>query len=127
MSIVCVDSSATSLSGHEEQLRFGKYGGGMTRFETSIVRQSAGFEVNDLGYLQRADLMNWSTWAALSWQSQRWIYNSAQINGNHWMAWNTSGQRFDHGINFNGNMGLNDKMGFMNRWDVHLGGTIANV
>jgi hypothetical protein len=122
-----VDSNATSLSGHEEQLKFGKYGGGVTRFETSIVRQSAGFDVNDLGYLRRADLLNWSSWAALSWQSQRWIYNSAQINGHHWIAWNTSGQRFDHGVNFNGNMSLNDKTGFMNRWDMTFGGTLANV
>ena len=29
-----VDSSRTSLSGHAEQLKFGKYGGGITRFET---------------------------------------------------------------------------------------------
>ncbi|MEA3247232.1 MAG: DUF5916 domain-containing protein [Gemmatimonadota bacterium] len=116
-----VDSSATSLSGWEGQLKFGKYGGGITRFETSIVQQSAGFDVNDLGYLRRADLLNWSTWAALSWQSQKWIYRWAQINGNHWIAWNSAGRKFDQGINFNGHMGL------LNNWDVHLGGTFANL
>ncbi|MGH9201105.1 MAG: DUF5916 domain-containing protein, partial [Vicinamibacterales bacterium] len=33
-----VDSGRTSLSGHAEQIKFGKYGGGITRFETSVVR-----------------------------------------------------------------------------------------
>ena len=81
----------TSLAGHAEQLKFGKYGGGITRFETSIVRQSAGFDVNDLGFLRRADLVDWSTWAALSLRTAKWIYRWAQLNGNHWETWNTSG------------------------------------
>jgi len=116
-----VDSNATSLSGWEGQLKFGKYGGGITRFETSLIQQSAGFDVNDLGYLRRADFVNWSTWAALSWRSQKWIYRWAQLNGNHWIAWNTSGRRYDHAINLNGHMGL------LNNWDVHLGGTLSAI
>src|SRR5688572_2458422 len=114
-----VDSSRTSLSGHAEQLKFGKYGGGITRFETSIVRQSAGFEVNDLGFLRRADVLDWSTWAALSYREARGIYRWLQINGNHWETWNTSGTRLENALNFNGHMGLK------NNWDVHLGGTMA--
>jgi hypothetical protein len=116
-----VDPTRTSLFGHAEQLKFGKYGGGITRFETSLVRQSAGFEVNDLGYLRRADVLNWSTWAALSWRDARGIYRWAQVNGNHWEGWNTSGTRLDNAVNFNGHMGLK------NNWDVHLGGTFAGL
>ena len=116
-----VDSSRTSLSGHAEQLKFGKYGGGITRFETSIVRQSAGFDVNDLGFLRRADLLDWSTWAALSFRDARWIYRWAQVNGNHWETWNTSGRRLENAVNFNGHMGLR------NNWDVHLGTTVGKL
>jgi len=116
-----VDSSATSLTGHAEQLKFGKYSGGITRFETSIVHQSAGFDVNDLGFLRRADRYDWSTWAALSWRQARWIYRWAQLNGNHWETWNTSGTRLENAWNMNGHMGLN------NNWDVHLGGTVSGV
>jgi len=116
-----VDSSRTSLSGHTEQLKFGKYGGGITRFETSIVRQSAGFDVNDLGFLRRADVLDWSTWGALTFRDARGIYRWAQINGNHWETWNTSGTRLDNAFNFNGHMGLR------NNWDVHLGGTVGNL
>lgn len=116
-----VDPAATSLTGHAGQLKFGKYGGGITRFETSIVRQSAGFDVNDLGYLRRADRVDWSTWGALTWRSARWIYRWAQVNGNHWETWNTSGDRLENAWNVNGHMGLN------NNWDVHLGGTLSGV
>ena len=116
-----VDSARTSLGGHSEQIKFGKYGGGITRFETSIVRQSAGFEVNDLGYLRRADMLDWSTWGALSFRNARGIYNWLQLNGNHWEHWNTSGARLENAVNLNGHMGLKTN------WDVHMGGTVSGL
>jgi hypothetical protein len=116
-----VDSSLTSLSGYSAQLKVGKYSGGITRFETSVVRQSAGFDVNDLGFLRRADVMDWSTWAALSFRNANKLYRWAQVNGNHWETWNTSGTRLENALNFNGHMGLN------NNWDVHLGGTMGSL
>jgi hypothetical protein len=118
---VIEDPTRTSLSGHSEQLKFGKYGGGITRFESSLLRMSPGFEVNDLGYLRRADILDWSTWAALSFQNAHGIYRWAQVNGNHWEQWNTSGARLENAFNFNGHMGLN------NNWDVHLGSTFAHL
>ena len=121
-----VDPDRTSLSGYTAQLKLGKYSGGITRFETSVIRTSAGFEPNDLGYLQRADRMDWSTWAALSWRQARGIYRWAQLNGNHWETWNTSGTRLQNALNFNGHMGLNN-VGFLNNWDVHLGATIDRL
>ncbi|HUF65741.1 MAG TPA: DUF5916 domain-containing protein, partial [Gemmatimonadaceae bacterium] len=116
-----VDSSRTSLSGYSAQLKFGKYGGGVTRFETSLVRQSAGFEVNDLGFLRRADITDWSTWAALSSRNANKVWRWAQLNGNHWETWNTSGTRLQNAVNFNGHMGLH------NNWDIHLGGTVDRL
>jgi hypothetical protein len=116
-----VDQKRTSLFGHAEQIKFGKYGGGHTRFESSLVRQSAGFDVNDLGFLRRADVLDWSTWAALTFQNARGIYRWAQVNGNHWETWNTSGTRLESALNFNGHMGLK------NNWDVHLGNTFGKL
>jgi hypothetical protein len=118
---VIEDPTRTSLTGHAEQLKFGKYGGGITRFESSLLRQSPGFEVNDLGYLRRADILDWSTWAALSFQSAHGIYRWAQVNGNHWEQWNTSGARLENAFNFNGHIGL------LNNWDFHLGSTFAHL
>ncbi|MGE0161194.1 MAG: DUF5916 domain-containing protein [Gemmatimonadales bacterium] len=116
-----VDSARTALSGYSGQLKFGKYGGGITRFETSFVYQSPGFEVNDLGYLRRADIYDWSTWAQLTFQSPTRLYRWASFNGNTWYHWNTSGDRIETSINLNGHMGLN------NNWDVHAGGTIGRL
>jgi hypothetical protein len=113
--------SATALTGHAEQLKFGKYGGGITRFETSLVRMSPGFEVNDLGFLSRADILDWSTWAALSFRTQRGIYNWAQVNGNHWERWNTSGLRLENALNTNGHIGLR------NNWNFHAGATLSRI
>jgi hypothetical protein len=116
-----VDSTRSSLFGHAEQIKFGKYGGGITRFETSLVRQSAGFEPNDLGYLRRADVQDWSTWAALRFQNPRRVYRWLQVNGNHWETWTTSGLRLENAWNFNAHMGLH------NNWNLHAGGTIGRL
>jgi len=116
-----VDSTATSLAGYAAQLKIGKYGGGITRIESSLVRMSSGFEVNDLGYLRRADITDWSTWAALSFQTPTKLYRWAQVNGNTWHHWNTSGARIESAVNLNGHMGLH------NNWNVHLGATVNRL
>jgi len=116
-----VDPTRRSLTGHSEQIKFGKYGGGITRFETSLVHQSAGFEVNDLGYLRRADLVDWSTWGSLSFQSPTSVYRWLRINANHWQRWNTSGLRLDNAVNANAHIGLH------NNWDLHAGATLEGL
>jgi hypothetical protein len=116
-----VDSTRESLSGYSAQLKFGKYSGGITRFETSVIRMSPGFEANDLGFLRRADVMDWSTWAALTFPNARGIYQWAQVNGNHWETWNTSGLRLQNALNFNGHIGLR------NNWDFHAGATMDRL
>jgi hypothetical protein len=116
-----LDPRRTSLSGYAAQIKFGKYGGGITRFETSLVTQSAGFEVNDLGYLRRADIRDWSTWGQLSFQSPTSVYRWASVNGNTWHHWNTSGDRIESAVNVNGHLGLH------NNWDVHAGGTLGRL
>src|SRR5256885_7703456 len=44
---VSYDAARTSLWGDAEEIKFGKVGGGITRFETAYERRSQGFEVND--------------------------------------------------------------------------------
>jgi hypothetical protein len=114
---VALDTTRTSLTGHAAQIKFGKYGGGITRFETSFVRQSPGFEVNDLGYLRRADLQDWSTWASLAFNTPTRLYRWLRVNANHWETWNTSGVRLASAINANAHMGLHGN------WSVHAGAT----
>ncbi|MBX6364563.1 MAG: hypothetical protein IRZ00_11910, partial [Gemmatimonadetes bacterium] len=115
------DPTRTSLTGVSQELIFGKYGGGVTRFETALERQSAGFEPNDLGYLQRADVQSWNTWAALSFRKPRWIYKWLQWNVNQWNTWTTDGLRLETAANTNVHIGLR------NNWSVHAGGTLGQL
>ncbi|HSJ14492.1 MAG TPA: DUF5916 domain-containing protein [Longimicrobiales bacterium] len=116
-----VDSTRTAIAGHAVQVKLGKYGGGITRFETSFVRQSAGFEPNDLGFLRRADIQDWSTWAALSFFTPRKLYRWFRVNGNHWQTWNTSGLRLENAVNLNAHIGLH------NNWNLHAGATLGQL
>jgi hypothetical protein len=116
-----LDSAQTSLSGYAAQLKVGKYAGGITRIETSLVRQSGGFEPNDLGFLRRADVQDWSTWAALSFQSPTRLYRWAQVNANTWHHWSTSGLHLESAVNGNAHMGLH------NNWNLHAGVTVGRL
>ena len=67
---------------------------------------------NDLGYLRRADMHRLEhVGGAELPQARQGIYRWAQVNGNHWETWNTSGTRLENALNFNGHMGLNEQLG----------------
>ena len=118
---LALDTMRTTLGGYAAQLKLGKIAGGITRFETSLVRQSPGFDVNDLGFLRRADILDWSTWAALSFQTPTSWYRWAQVNGNTWHHWTTSGLAIERAVNFNAHLGLH------NNWNLHAGGTLGRL
>ncbi|MDQ2929684.1 MAG: carbohydrate binding family 9 domain-containing protein [Gemmatimonadota bacterium] len=96
-----LDSVRTTMSGDAEQITFGKVGGGVTRFQTSYNRMSPGFEANDLGYLQRADLQNWSNSASLNFNTPAMFYNSAYFNFSEWNYWNNAGLLLERAVNTN--------------------------
>jgi len=115
------DPTRTSLSGDAEELHFGKMGGGIVRFQTSYQRRSPGFEINDLGYLQRSDMQSHATWFALQFRKPTKVYRSLQMNFNEWNDWTTRGMLLQTGFNTNSHMNLQN-----NFW-VHAGGTIAGL
>jgi hypothetical protein len=116
-----VDSSLTSLTGDAEEIAVGKYGGDITGFEMSYQRQSAGYEVNDIGYLRRADQQNWNNWAALNFLSPTKVYNSLRINGNFWNTWTAEGLPLEHALNTNVHMMLR------NNWGIEWGATLGQL
>ena len=115
------DSTRTALDGHAGEVRFAKFGGERTRFETAVGRRSAGFEINDLGYLRRADEQNWSTWFNLRWTRPAAFYQQAYWNFNWWQHWTTGGQPIQRAFN------TNTHVQFNSRWWGHLGGTIGGL
>src|SRR5512134_427016 len=115
------DPTRTSLWGDAEELFFGKVGGGMIRFETSYQRRSPGFEINDLGFLRRADQQSWNTWAALQFRRPQLFFQQAHWNFNWWQYWTTAGLATERAANTNAHVQLD------NRWWVHAGGTLMQL
>jgi hypothetical protein len=113
------DPARTVLGGDAEQVRFGKVGGGMVMFETAYQRISAGYEVNDLGYLQRADWQDQGTWVGLRWLEPTRFYRSLSLNLNEWNDWTASGLPLGHYLNTNVHVEL------PNKWSVHGGVTYS--
>jgi hypothetical protein len=115
------DSTRTELSGHAEQLRFGKGGGARLHFETSVQRVSPGYEVNDLGYLRRGDWQEQATWAGLSWNQPTKVYKRLFWNFNEWNDWTMDGMPLEHAVNSNIHTEL------FNHWWIHTGATLGQL
>ena len=115
------DPTRTSLSGNDAALQFGKVGGAHLLFQTGYERRSAGFEINDLGYLQRADQQAWSTWAGYFDRHERALYQRFQWNFNWWQYWTTAGLPEERAFN------TNTHTTFRNTWSFHMGSTFGQL
>ncbi|HEX2602498.1 MAG TPA: DUF5916 domain-containing protein [Gemmatimonadaceae bacterium] len=116
-----LDSSRTSLGGDAEELAIGKIGGQHLMFNSAYSRRSPGFEVNDLGYLRRADQVSWSTWAGFFDRQDRLFYHRFQLNNNWWQWWTTDGLPLERAYNYNTHITLK------NYWGFHHGATIGQL
>jgi hypothetical protein len=115
------DTTRTALSGAAQELQFGKVGGKHLLGQTSYQRRSAGFEINDLGYLQRADQQAWNTWIGYFDRQQRALYQRFQWNFNWWQYWTTAGLPEERAFN------TNVHITFRNTWSFHAGGTLGQL
>jgi hypothetical protein len=116
-----LDTLRTSLAGDAEELHVAKFGGQHLLFESAYMRRSPGFEINDAGYLQRADQQSWATWAGYFDRHQRRLYNRFQWNMNWWQYWTTAGLPLEAAYNTNLHVQLR------NNWWIHLGGTYGQL
>ena len=115
------DATRTSLAGDAEELQFSKVGGAHLLGQTSYQRRSAGFEINDLGYLQRADQQSWNTWVGYFDRHQRALYQRFQWNFNWWQYWTTAGLPEERAFN------TNTHTTFNNTWSFHTGFTLGQL
>ena len=76
------DTTRTSLAGDAEKISLGKVAGGILRFNASFTRFSPGFEINDVGFLPRADRMSLSNWVGLQFNTPGRFYRQAFLNFN---------------------------------------------
>jgi hypothetical protein len=116
-----LDSSRTSLIGDAEEFKFDKIGGQHLMFESAYQRRSEGFEINDLGFLRRADQQSWNTWVGFFDRHQRAYYDRFQWNMNWWQYWTTAGLPLEAAFN------TNLHVTFKNKWQLNTGGTVGQL
>lgn len=116
-----VDANASSLDGDAEEFKFDKVGGQHLMFESAYQRRSPGFDVNDMGFLRRADQQSWNTWVGFFDRHQRAHYNRLQWNNNWWRYWTANGLPLEAAYNTNTHITLT------NNWSVHAGGTVGQL
>jgi hypothetical protein len=116
-----LDTNRTLLTGDAEELSIGKVGGKHFMFNSAYSRRSPGFEVNDLGYLQRADQQSWSTWGGFFDRQVRNFYKNFQWNWNWWQYWTTKSLPLEAAVN------TNLHVTFKNNWGLHTGGTLGQL
>ena len=109
------DPSRTSLSGSAAMVSFSKIAGERVRFNTNIAMKTPGFDVNDVGFLRRADMRTMSNW--LQWRNDRpsKYLRSFRFNLNQWAGWNFDGDRLNLGFN------VNAHAVFANQWSTGSG------
>jgi len=109
------DPTRTSMNGDGGQLSFSKIGGATIRFNSSVSYKSPGFEINDIGFMQRADTRSMSNW--MQWKRDTpWRFlRSVRWNLNQWGGWNFGGDRLSMGGN------VNAHWTFTNYWSTGVG------
>jgi len=106
------DPTQTSLTGHAGQLSFGKIAGLRTRFNVSASFKSPGFDINDVGFHQRADEINQSVWFQIRDNTPGRFVRDFSINFNQWNGWNFGGDRRFWGANINAHWTFTNSWGF---------------
>jgi hypothetical protein len=106
------DPLATGLSGHSGSVSFNKIAGERTRLNVNAGYLSPGFDTNDLGFLQRADIIGQGSWFQLRWNKPGKYVRNKNINVNQWSSFTFAGERMNVGGNVNTNVS------FQNQWSA---------
>jgi len=100
------DPTSTSLNGQAGSLGFQKIGGSRVRFSFNGSYKTPGFDVNDVGYVRRADEIMQSAWVQVRWDTPTKLYRNVRLNFNQWAGWNFGGDRRFTGTNVNAHIVL---------------------
>ncbi|MGB2715093.1 MAG: DUF5916 domain-containing protein [Vicinamibacterales bacterium] len=109
------DPARTSLNGYGAMLAVAKIGGERVRFNSNVSMKSPGFDINDVGFMRRADQRNMSNWMQVRYERPTKWYRSFRYNLNQWAGWNFDGDRLNLGYN------VNAHIVFLNHWGTGSG------
>lgn len=106
------DPTRTSLGGHAGSISIGKIAGMTTRFNSSVAYKSPGFDINDVGFLSRADEISQSNWFQIRRDQPTRLTRSINVNFNQWSGYNFDGDRRYSGGNINAHAVLQSNWSF---------------
>lgn len=102
-----VDSTATSLTGYFGEFSFGKYSGSGIRYSFTYSEMSPQYEVNDIGFLERADYRAPHLYAEyLNVETSKAVFYL--LWGDVSQAWNFDGDRIFNYYSVGGYVQLNN-------------------
>ncbi|MEM6843578.1 MAG: DUF5916 domain-containing protein [Bacteroidota bacterium] len=105
---VTLDTTRTSLTGTGGQIKLGRAGNGRIQFESGLSWRSPELELNDLGFMREADIIQNHLHVAYVSANSFGIFRSASIGYKHWINWD-----FEENLNYID-------------WDIELNGTFRN-
>lgn len=92
----------TSLSGNGGTLSIGNYWGeDNLSFQSGVTWRSKGLELNDIGFLNTSDEINYFFWAAYRLPKANKTFRTFQINYNTWSRWTTGNEHLYLAVNTN--------------------------
>jgi hypothetical protein len=97
------DPTRTSLGGHGGSVRIRRTGENRNlSFQTGGAWRSPGFEINDLGFMNRADELNQFGWVGYQFRNPFSIFRRVELNANEWLDWDFGGAPLRRAVNTNG-------------------------
>ena len=112
------DPARTSLLGHGGSVRIRRSPQkGNLQFQSGMAWRSPGFEINDLGFMSRADEINQFGWVGYSFRNPFSIFRRLELNANQWLDWDFGGAPLRRAANTNAHAH------FRNNWQ--LGGGLT--
>ncbi len=109
------DPASERLAGHAGSVNINKISGQRTRFTFGVSYKTPGFDVNDLGFMARADDISTIGWYQVRDDVPGKYIKTFRFNLNQWGSWNFGGDRRSFGAN------VNAHWSFMNNWAVGSG------
>ena len=112
------DPTRTSLGGHGGSARLRRTGEKTNlSFQGGAAWRSPGFEINDLGFMSRADEINQFGWVGYQFRNPFSIFRRLELNANQWLDWDFGGAPLRRAANTNAHAH------FKNNWRVGGGVT----
>lgn len=110
-----IDTAKNHLDGFGGTIQFGKAGNGKWMYTFWVTARSPGFNMNDVGYVNRNDEIQQIFWVGFRQREPFSIFRNMNFNFNQWWATSFGLERRYLGGNINGNWT------FKNYWSMGFG------